>query len=317
MRLFLLVSTVACLNLSLWSQQPSSTPKTPNADTIMARVAANQDSSESEREHYLYVQHARVSSRKGKAVQCEEITDARVTPTGSGSQQQIIKLDGKLLIKGKYVTYTLADVPKANAQHDSENLSISIGNDETDRGLVESMRRNLTNNRSKDGIGAGLFPLTSNNQAIYAFRLLGTERINNRDVFHITFQPKDKNDYGWKGDAYIDTTAYQPVVVRTIMARKIPFAVRTLLGTSLPGLGFTVTYAPQTGGLWFPTSFGTEFKLHILFFLHRQIVLSAENRDFEKTHVKTTILPTGDTPTPAAPPEPAASSRSTDPQPNR
>ena len=75
------------------------------------------------------------------------------------------------------------------------------------------------------------------------------------------------------------------------MARKIPFAVRTLLGTSLPGLGFTVIYAPQQEGVWFPISFGTEFKLHVLFFLNRDITLSAENRDFEKTHVSSTIVP--------------------------
>ena len=74
------------------------------------------------------------------------------------------------------------------------------------------------------------------------------------------------------------------------MARKIPFAVRTLLGTSLPGLGFTVTYAPQPDGVWFPETFGTEFKLKILFFFSREILISARNRDFEKTHVTSHIL---------------------------
>ena len=49
-------------------------------------------------------------------------------------------------------------------------------------------------------------------------------------------------------DAYIDTAAYQPVLITTVMARKIPFVVRTLLGTNVPGLGFTVTYAPQSDG---------------------------------------------------------------------
>ena len=139
------------------------------------------------------------------------------------------------------------------------------------------------------------------------FHLVGREHINGRDVFHVEFNPRDKDEFTWKGDAYIDTTAYQPVVVRTTMARKIPFAVRTLLGTSLPGLGFAVTYEPQPGGVWFPVTFGTEFKLKILFFFSRQITINAENRSFEKTRVSSRILadtppppsgPTGDVPPP-------------------
>jgi hypothetical protein len=88
---------------------------------------------------------------------------------------------------------------------------------------------------------------------------------------------------------------YQPVVVRTTMARNIPFAVRTLLGTSLPGLGFTVVYAPQPDGVWFPVSFGTEFKIHVLFFFSREIIIDAQNSDFEKTHVTSKIVDGGDT----------------------
>jgi hypothetical protein len=80
------------------------------------------------------------------------------------------------------------------------------------------------------------------------------------------------------------------VLVRTAMSRKIPFAVRTLLGTSLPGLGFTVIYAPQPDAVWFPISFGTEFKLHLFFFFNREIVINAENRDFVKTHVSSHIV---------------------------
>jgi hypothetical protein len=74
------------------------------------------------------------------------------------------------------------------------------------------------------------------------------------------------------------------------MARKMPIAVRTLLGTSLPSLGFTVTYAPRPDGAWFMETFGTELKLKILFFFSREIVISARNRDFEKTHVTAHIL---------------------------
>jgi hypothetical protein len=275
--------------LSCFSQQAEGVEAPPTAETIMARVAANQDTAEAERSHYVYVQHALSSSRKGRTVMCEEITDSRITPSATGSHIEMLKLDGRQLRKDKYVTYTTTlkqekvgreEGPKTEKE-DFENI---------DRDLVEHMRSNLTNDKSKDGLASKLFPLTSKNQQQYTFHLLGRESKNGRDVFHINFVPNDKDDYGWKGDAYIDSTAYQPVIVMTTMSRKIPFAVRTLLGTNLPGLGFTVIYAPQPDGVWFPVSFGTEFKLHVLFFLNRQIVIQAQNRNFEKTHVTSRIV---------------------------
>ena len=42
----------------------------PTAESIMARVAANQDRAEAERAHYVYVQHATMASRHGKQVKC-------------------------------------------------------------------------------------------------------------------------------------------------------------------------------------------------------------------------------------------------------
>ena len=89
----------------------------------------------------------------------------------------------------------------------------------------------------------------------------------------------------------IDTEAFEPVVVQTALSRNIPFAVRALLGTSVPGLGFSATYAAQPDGTWFPVSFGSEFKINVLFFFHRTITINAENRDFQQTHVESRILP--------------------------
>lgn len=314
-----------------WAQGPET------AESIMTKVAANQDRSEAERAHYVYVQHAKMASRKGKTVQCEELTDYRITPSGDGSHEELLKLDGRLRVKGKYVTYNAlepdddakkekdakgkgaeakdkevqdkasndsqakdgvakdalpkdADVHAEKADKDDDAVSVTIGEEGLDRDLVENIRKNLMHEKSKDGINAHLFPLTSGELKNYTYQLAGQERMNGRDVFHIVFRPKDKNDFGWKGDAYIDTTAYQPVSVTTVMARKIPFAVRTLLGTDVPGLGFTVVYAPQADGVWFPSSFSTEFKIHVLYFFHREIVLDAQNRQFEKTHVTSRML---------------------------
>jgi len=244
---------------------------------------------------------------------CEEITDYRMTPSQDGSHEELLKVEGRYLKAHKFLTYTALlprdeDKPKdANKDKDADpnkdnsqkkekkekekDPTFDPNSDETiDRDIVENIRWNLIHDKSKDGISAHLFPLTSKDQADYAFKMIGRERLNNRDVFHIAFRPKKKDDFGWSGDAYIDTTAYQAVLITTGMARKIPFAVRTLLGTNFPGLGFTVTYSPQTDGVWFPVTFSTEFKIHVLFFFHREIILDAQNREFEKTHVTSKIV---------------------------
>lgn len=299
-----------------WSlaETPKHTEVLPSAESIMARVAANQDRAEAERAHYVYVQHAKMVSRHGKEVKCEEITEYRFTPSSDGTKEDLLRVDGRYLKNHRYYTFTKLlpreeDKPKdadtgqdksaskaesKNEKKDKEKDKDPVfdpDSDETiDRDMVENIRWGLIHDKSKDGIDAHLFPLTSKDQADYSFRVVGRERLNGRDVFHIAFRPKKKDDFGWSGDAYIDTTANQPVLITTGMARKIPFAVRTLLGTNVPGLGFTVTYAPQPDGVWFPVTFSTEFKIHVLFFFNREIILDAQNRDFERTHVTSQIV---------------------------
>jgi hypothetical protein len=300
MRPLILLCALAAPCLSATAQTAGPAPAT---EAIMARVAANQDKAEAARAHFVYTQHVRVLSRTGKTIRCEETTDTRVTPTPAGSQRQLLKLDGRLLVKHRYETYTALPAASAGARtakDEDGSVRVQMESGELDQDLVENLRANLLEKKSadaRDGIDAGLFPLTSKASPHYTYRLLGRELRNGRDCFHISFHPTD-DTYDWKGDAWIDAVAFQPVVVRTSLYQNIPLAVRLLLGTSVPGLGFTVVYAPQPAGapegsetLWFPTSFGTEFRLHVLFFLSREIVLNAENRDFEKTHVSSTILP--------------------------
>lgn len=303
---------------------PQQSDSPPSAAEIMAKVAANQDQSQAERAHYVYVQHTKMASRRGKTVMCDEITDYRVTPSDKGSHEELLRVDGRQWVHRQYQHYTaLLDEKNKSDQKDNsdtnkssndsgdksrdqsgievekdrsggedthDGISINIGGDSVDREMVENMRQNLLHDDSKDGVTSHLFPLTTDDQKDYAFQMIGRERMNGRDVFHIVFRPKDKSDYAWKGDAYIDTTAYQPVLVTTGLSRRIPFAVRTFLGTNLPGVGFTVTYAPQPDGVWFPSTFSTEFKIEVLFFFRREIILDAQNREFEKTHGDVTIV---------------------------
>jgi hypothetical protein len=284
-------------------------PTTLTADEIMARVATNQDRTEAARMRYIYQQHIRMVSRKpGGKVMCEEVTDSRVSPKQKESQQQLLTLDGRYWHKGAYVHYTTLQ------KEDLDGMDVD---------LVENLRKNLTNegpkettpkettngepkestkeghvqgevadedDPSKDGFAKGLFPLTSEQQKKYLFKLEGRQKMNGRDVYHVSFRPKDKNDFDWKGEAFIDTQEFEPVVVYTEMSRKIPLAVRTLLGTNLPGLGFSVTYDRQPDGVWFPVSFGTEFRMRVLFFIARDISMSLANTHFEKTHADVRIL---------------------------
>jgi hypothetical protein len=282
----------------------------------MARVAANQDRSEAARARYIYQQHIRTVSRKpGGKVMCEEVTDSRVSPQQKGSQQSLLTLDGRYWQKGRYIHYTTLQEPDASdskegqpkgkkAKTEKEDL------DGIDIDLVENLRNNLTNERpkketehghvrldvtdkddhSKDGLAKGLFPLTSEQQSKYLFKLEGRQTMNGRDVYHVSFRPKDKNEFDWKGEAFIDTHEFEPVVVYTEMSRKIPLAVRTLLGTNLPGLGFSVTYDREPDGVWFPVSFGTEFRMRVLFFIARDFSMSLSNAHFEKTHSDVRIL---------------------------
>ena len=194
----------------------------------MARVATNQDQAEAERARYVYVQHAKMVSRHGGTVMCEEITDYRMTPSSEGSHEELLNLDGRQRKNHEYLTYhalrpdqvktKTEDPPKKDP--DPATIPVTISDDSIDRDIVQNMRWNLIHDKSKDGISAHLFPLTSKDQQDYLFHMVGRERMNGRDVFHISFLPKKKDDFGWSGDAFIDTAAFQPVLVTTGMARK-------------------------------------------------------------------------------------------------
>lgn len=263
------------------------------AAQIMAHVAKLQDEAQAERTHYVYEQHVKMISRRGHTIHCEEITDFRIVPSGKSSQEHLLRLRGRYLSRHHgYLDYSAHPPTQGKVEDDPGAAAIPITDDKLEIGLLEGMRSSLLGSKSKDGIDARLFPLTSKGQAGYSFRLLGRGQLNGRNVFHVEFRPINQRVYRWKGDAWIDTASFEPVVVSTRMSRRIPFAIRTFLGTSVPGLGFTVIYAPQPDGVWFPVSFSTEFRIHLFFFFRRTIIIDAQNRDFERTHVTSRIVGT-------------------------
>lgn len=256
-----------------FGQTPDIPPLT--ADAIMARVAANQDKAEALRKQYIYKQHIHIVTRKPNAkLMREETTDYHVVPAPDKTGKELLRLTGSYWHHGKYIEFTGEPVPEP---------------DSLDAGLIHGFRDDLANTESKDGLGRDLFPLTTEQQEKYQFRLIGLETQKGRSVYHIGFGPRDKKDIDWAGEAFVDAVDMQPVRVFTKLSRRLPFVVRTMLGTDVPGIGFDVHYQRQEDGVWFPTSFGTEFRLRVLFFLNRDISVSLENTGFEHTHVKSKI----------------------------
>jgi hypothetical protein len=274
--LWLLLAVTA----SLAQAPPAELPAAPlSAEAIMARVAANQDRSEALRKEFVYRQHIHILTHKpsGK-LQREETADYDVAPTPQGTEKKLKTLTGRYLAKGKYQSFEGEPVPEE---------------DSLDGDLIKNFRDDLSNEKTKDGLGKDLFPLTSDEQKDYQFSLLGQEVQDGRNVYHIGFRPKDKNEITWAGEAYIDAAEFEPVRVFTKLSRRLPFMVRTMLGTDVPGVGFNVVYKREQDGVWFPATFGTEFRIRALFFINRTVSIALENSAFEHTHVESKMKVVG------------------------
>lgn len=273
-----LCALLLALSCSAFAQQPLT------ADQIMAKVAANQDAAVELRSHYIYRQHTHTTSHKtnGKLMR-EETDDYDVFPTPKGIDRKLVTLTGRYWHKGKYVEFHGEPIPDA---------------DTLDADLTHDVMHDQEEKTTRDGNFSHLFPLTSANQKQYQFHMIGEETLNGRAVYHISFEPKDKNDIDWKGEAFIDKAEFQPVNVFTKLSKKLPFFVRGVMGVDLPGVGFNVQYVRVEQNVWFPESFGTEFELALFHVWSRNIAVSLKNSDFRKTHVDTKI----DIPDTAAPP---------------
>lgn len=267
MRLLLILFT-ATLFSSL------ATPEESAAD-IMKQVAANQDRAQKERESYVYAEHIRVMIRRssGKLAR-EESSDLVVTPGAKDTTRKVQSISGRYWKDGGYQTFSGEPVP------DKDSL---------DGSLAGSFREDLLDDKSKDGMGKDLFPLTTDAQKDLRFELVDEEVVAGRPAYRIRFGPTDKHEYTWAGEAVIDKEELQPVTVYTKLSRRLPLFVRAALGTDLPGLGFTVQYRRINKDVWFPASFGTEFRIHAVFFVNRNVSVSMENKDFKKLTVDSKI----------------------------
>jgi hypothetical protein len=264
----------------------------PRAEEIMARVAGNQDRSEELRKDYVYKQRIRIVTHKPKGrVMREETADYEVVALPDSTTKQLKLVTGRYWEKGKYVEFQ-GEMPHSNPDvdliHNLRNHEPVPDSARSDVDLIHNLRNDLLNDKSKDGLARDLFPLTSEEQRSYQFKFLGQEIESGRNVYHIAFAPKDTEEPTWAGEAFIDAEEFEPVRVFTKMSRRIPLVARTMW-FDLPGFGFDVVYERHEDGVWFPSSFGTEFQMQFgpLFFFNRDISISLENSGFQRKHIAT------------------------------
>ncbi len=264
---------------------------TPDAGEIMAKVAANVEAAAEARRHYVYreIVHSSLVRSNGDVARREK-REYAVAPNEKSTEKTLVSLKGEYR-KGKKL------IPYSEVGFKSKGLDI-------DGDLMRDLTNDLVNDKeSRDGIPKSLFPLRPKSLAGYRFTYVGEEQVEGRRTHRIAFEPvrvsscegDDGCDNDWKGDAWIDAEELQPKRIATDLAWKIPWGVRVFLGTNLRRTGFSISYRRVAENVWFPATYGTEFRLDVLWGYKRTITLSLTADDFHRTDSSSTIdykLPT-------------------------
>lgn len=263
---------------------PVAAGEAPKLEEILRKLAANQDAAVEARKTVVYRQDTlvRLLRTNGKLSR-EEKRQYTVAPTESATKKKLEKFEGRYERDGKLLGYT---------EPGFEYKDMDI-----DGALIESLTDDLVNDKkSRDGFSKDMFPLTVAEQRYYKFELKGRKKVAGVDAWHIRFQPQkpeDGDDWAgdrhWKGDVYVHPEEFQPLLVATDLALKIPVAVKVLLGINLKQLGFQITYEKVAEGLWFPKSYGTEFGLQVLFGYKRNITMNVANSEFRRASAESKI----------------------------
>jgi len=247
--------------------------QTPDVGEIMRRVSENVDRAQAARAAWVYDQDVfvRLKRANGKLAR-EESRQYTVAPTEKGAQRKLVKVEGKILEGKKEADYT-------EAGYRQKDVDI-------DGGLVDTFAREILWRPDHLGMMEYSFPLESKNLKKYDFKFEGEERYRDYDVYRITFRQKEDS---WEGEALIEHSEFQPVLVTSAWTGKVPAAVTIALGTNVKHIGAKITYKRFDKDVWFPVQTGGELKLRVLFLYARTIAFSATNRDFRKTVVQSSI----------------------------
>jgi hypothetical protein len=249
---------VTVLFLSLLASDPG-----PPIAEIMSRVAANQARDATLRKQFTYEQRVHIQTRRTNGKLARDETAEYLVfpdPDPKGPGRKLTSISGRYWKNGRYIEFHGTTAPEPNS---------------LDEGLIQSFR--------DDTMDGADFPLSADEQKTYRFDLLGEQDVHGRKAWRIGFGPTDKKDIDWTGETLIDQQDFQPVNIYTKLSRRIPFAVRTLLGTDLPGIGYNLDYQRIDDSVWLPSSYGSEFTLRLFFFLNREINVSMESSGFRRT----------------------------------
>ena len=166
-------------------------------------------------------------------------------------KRELTHLTGTIGSGKKAVTYDKADFRYKNVDIDGELLQSFADDFGVDK-------------KSKDGVSHELFPLRTELLPRYTFELTGSEKWHDRDAFPYRLQTVRKArrsmTIAGREKRLIDKAEFQPLMITSHLACKIPVLVKTMLGTNVKQVGFKVTYQKFDDGIWFPVTYGGEFQ---------------------------------------------------------
>jgi hypothetical protein len=265
-------------------------PQGDDAAGIMAKAAANVERATDARRAYVYRQLVRSSLvRSGGQVARKEKREYQVFPGEKTTEKKLTSFAGQYR-KGKEM------IDYSEPGYKYKDLDV-------DGDLIRDLTNDLVDEKeSRDGIPHDLFPLSTKKLDAYSFTMKGQTEYKGRKVYQIDFEPRHKVtcveigsdsegdcDEVWKGEAWIDVAELQPVRIDTHLAFKIPWGVRFFLGTNIQQMGFSILYDRVAESVWFPVSYGTEFRLNVLWGYKRTVTLSLESNGFQKADANSTI----------------------------
>ena len=263
-----------------------------DATAIMTRMAAHMEKAAEVRQQFLYRQTVRGSLiRSGGQIARKESREYSIIPQPASTEKKLVSFTGEYRKGQEMVAYSEPGYKYKDEDIDGE--------------LLGELTDDLVNDeKSRDGIPESLFPLRTKDLVSYEFSLKGQTNYKGRPVYRIAFRPGEKakglciqipdeangcQQRPWKGEVLVDVEDLQPARIDTSLARGIPWAVRTFLGTNVRQIGFSISYVRVAEGVWFPSTYGTEFHLDVLWFYKRTIALSLENSGFQRTQASSTI----------------------------
>lgn len=255
----------------------------PTALEIMQRAAANMDRAQSARALYVYDQNVfvRMKRANGKVAR-EESRAYVVVPAERGAKRKLVRLDGKVIEGKREIAYSDANFRVKKMDIDGE--------------LTDSFAHDLLWSRHGK---IDWFPIHKSNLNQYSFTLQGEERYRDYDVYQISYRQIKDDDDGdpgcWTGEALIERSQFEPVLLTSQLDCKVPLAVKTLLGINVHHIGAKITFRRFEDDVWFPVSCGGEMKLRIFFMYSRTIAFSASAANFRKTDVRSSVQFEGET----------------------